>query len=147
MKKTILTLGLAVFLVTGFTASASACDFGCTPGFWKQDQHLDEWEDYSPSALVSVVFGCGPDVTLLAALSSEGGGEYALTRHAVASLLNAAEKSCFDGGSPAYIISAYCAAINSGDPGAIEAQKDLFERNNDQDCDLGGAGLALGQYK
>lgn len=145
MKRTMLTLGLAVLMLTAFTASATACNFGCTPGYWKQEQHFGDWEVYLTTDLVSVEFGCGPEVTLLAALETGGGGEYALTRHAVASLLNATKRGCFDGGPPEAVIEAYCAAYDSGDPDMIEIQKDLFEGDNDQDCDLGGSGRALGR--
>lgn len=150
MKMTILTLGLAVFLVTAFTASASACNFGCTPGYWKQPQHSSDW-GYPTTQTVYEAFGCAPaalaSTSLLTALKSGGGGEYALTRHAVASLLNADAKSCFDGGSPAEVIEAYCTALDSSDPGAIEAQKYLFEKDNDQDCTLGGSGRAIGRSR
>ncbi|MEN8136522.1 MAG: hypothetical protein ABFS18_13455 [Thermodesulfobacteriota bacterium] len=148
MKMTILTLGLAVFLVTAFTTSASACNVGCTPGYWKQSQHYDDWVGYSPDDLVYDVFECGPvgGMTLLTALKTGGGGEYSLTRHAVASLLNAAVWDCFDGGSPQDIIDAYCAAI-AGDSDDIESQKYLFEEDNDQNCPLGGSGRALGRNR
>ena len=149
MKMTILTLGLAVFLVTTFAASASACNFGCTPGYWKQPQHSDDWIGYSTGQTVGEVFGCGPltYMSLLTALKTGGGGEYALTRHAVASLLNAAQKPCFDGGDTDAVIEAYCSAFDSGDPGMIQSQKDLFEGDNDQDCTLGGSGRAYGRNR
>jgi len=140
MKKTILTVGLAIFLVTAFTAISSACDFGCTPGYWKQAQHFGNWDGYSTDDFVDVIFGCGPHITLLEALQAGGGGEDALTRHAVASLLNAAERPCFDGGPEGAVIAAYCAAYGSSTC-AVEHQKNLFETDNEQDCDLGRAEL------
>lgn len=146
MKRTILTLGLAFLLVVAFTVSAPACEYGCTPGYWKQAHHFGNWDGYSPETdYVDEIFGCGPHVTLLEALQTGGGGEEALTRHAVASLLNAAQWSCFDGGSQADVIAAYCAVYGSGDPGAIEKQKDCFETNNEQYCDLGRAQPQLKQ--
>ena len=68
---------------------------GCTPGYWRQDQHFDSWvpTGYAPSDDFEAVFGVNasfdPD-TLLDAVWLGGGGEFALARHAVAALLNAA---------------------------------------------------------
>lgn len=142
MKKIILTIGLAIFLATAFTAISSACDKGCTPGYWKAEHHFGNWDGYSPTDdYVDDVFGCGPHVTLLAALQNGGGDLDALTRHAVASLLNAAQWSCFDGGGTDDVISSYCTAYNSGDSGDIEDQKNLFEADNEQYCPLRRAEL------
>lgn len=148
MKKTIFTLGLAFFLITAFTASASACDRGCTPGYWKQPQHWwpqNEPPNYSREDSFYETFkqcddalAGDDDISLLTALQTGGGGLAALRRHAVASLLNADRFSCFDGGSPADVIDAYCDHLADAD--AIEYQKDLFEGDNDQNCNLGGSG-------
>jgi len=141
MKKTILTLGLAIFLVTAFTAISSACDKGCTPGYWKQAQHFGNWDGYSPDDYVDGVFGCGPNITLLEGLQNGGGDIDALTRHAVAALLNAAQWSCFDGGCVSDVISAYCTAI-AGDSYDIERLKNrLAQANEENDCPLGRAEL------
>jgi len=69
-------------------------DEGCTPGYWKQPQHLDSWvaTGYSPTDDFDTVFGVNfwtPDITLLDALEQGGGGLFALGRHAVAALLDA----------------------------------------------------------
>ena len=37
---------------------------GCTPGFWKQDQHFDSWVGFAPTDSFETVFGV--DVTLRA---------------------------------------------------------------------------------
>ena len=146
MKKTIFTLGLAFFLITAFTASASACNKGCTPGYWKQDQHEWVWA-YSRQASFFDTFGScdedAKDISLLTALQTGGGGLAALRRHAVASLLNADRFSCFDGGSPTDVIDAYCDHL--ADAGAIEDQKNLLEGDNDQKCNLGGSGRGNGR--
>jgi hypothetical protein len=68
-------------------------DQGCTPGYWKQPQHLDSWVGYSTGADFDATFGVNffsPDLTLLQALWQGGGGAAALGRHAVAALLNTA---------------------------------------------------------
>jgi hypothetical protein len=73
---------------------------GCTPGFWKQDQHFDSWVGFAPGDSFETVFGVDvtlrsggqgtvDDPTLLDALNANGGGVNALARHAVAALLNA----------------------------------------------------------
>jgi hypothetical protein len=68
---------------------------GCTPGYWRQDQHFDSWvpTGFAPGDDFETVFGVNasfdPD-SLLNAVWLGGGGENALARHAVAALLNAA---------------------------------------------------------
>ncbi|MBI4304239.1 MAG: hypothetical protein HY665_07900 [Chloroflexi bacterium] len=66
-------------------------DEGLTPGYWKN--HLSAWQGYTPSQYFDAVFGVGPHVTLLKALQTGGGGAFALGRHAVAALLNAASSN------------------------------------------------------
>ena len=65
---------------------------GCSHGFWKN--HPDKWSGYSPNQKVKSVFPAAPasikDLTLLEGLKLGGGGANALTRQAVAALLNAA---------------------------------------------------------
>lgn len=64
---------------------------GCTPGYWKQDQHFDSWVGYAPSDDFNTVFGVSATFdphSLLDALWLGGGGENALARHAVAAILN-----------------------------------------------------------
>ena len=66
---------------------------GCTPGYWKQPQHLDSWvpTGYDPGQSIYSAFEVGPsDIALLQALKLKGGGWNAFWRHAVAALLNAA---------------------------------------------------------
>ncbi len=61
---------------------------GCTPGYWKQDQHFDSWITYSPEQFFDEVFGVGPHVTLLDAMWTGGGGQNVILRHAPAALMN-----------------------------------------------------------
>jgi hypothetical protein len=143
-KMIILILGLAVFLVTALSISASACDKGCTPGYWKQEHHSGNWVGYTPGDEFLEIFVCDPEITspavnLVTALEAKGGGVNALTRHAVAALLNAAYWDCFDGGNPQNVIDAYCAARNAGTTSAIRNLKNRFERCNEQTCPLGRA--------
>src|SRR6266542_7162578 len=78
---------------------------GCTPGYWKQSQHLDSWvtTGYLPTQTLQSVFDV-PDsygldnYTLLQALSFKGGpgttaAAQILLRAAVSALLNSASSS------------------------------------------------------
>src|SRR5262245_39172153 len=64
---------------------------GCTPGYWKQDQHFDSWVGHAPGDSFEAVFGRNVPGTpsLLDALQLGGGGLKALMRHATEALLNA----------------------------------------------------------
>jgi uncharacterized repeat protein (TIGR01451 family) len=111
---------------------------GCTPGFWKQDQHFDSWVGFLPDQTLESVFDVPDDlglddVTLLEALSTGGGGVNALLRHAVAALLNASSPDVDFDLTVAQVISATNAALASGD---FEAQKDIFAGFNEQSCPL-----------
>ena len=109
---------------------------GCTPGFWKQCQHLDAWVEYDQNDRFEGVFGVDAscDWTLLEALRLGGGGEQALARHAVAALLNAAHPDIDYLYTTNQVIGMVQAAYASGD---FETTKDLFEAQNE----LGGFDL------
>jgi hypothetical protein len=67
---------------------------GCTPGYWKQKQHLDDWPPtgLDPADDFDATFGTdyfNPDITLLQALKARGGGLNVVARHGTAALLNA----------------------------------------------------------
>lgn len=65
-------------------------DQGCTPGYWKQDQHFDSWPaPITPSTTFTSIFGVGGTLTFLQALGLNGGGTNALWRHGAAAYLNA----------------------------------------------------------
>lgn len=111
---------------------------GCTPGYWKQDQHLDSWVGFSPDQTLESVFNVPDvlgldDVTLLEALELQGGGVNALLRHAVAALLNAASPGVDYDLTVAQVIAATNAALASGN---YEAQKNIFAGLNEQGCPL-----------
>jgi hypothetical protein len=90
-----LKLSLIVLLITAAASTVYADDEpeGLTPGYWKN--HLAAWTDYSPDDSFSGVFGISSvkeeGLTLEDALSLKGGGINALSRHAVAALLNASD--------------------------------------------------------
>jgi hypothetical protein len=119
---------------------------GCTPGFWKQPQHLDAWVTYSPGQTLESVFDV-PDafgldnVTLLAALDFEGGPTTAdaaevLLRQAVAALLNAASPDVDYPLTEAQIIAAVNAALASGDRATILALAEQLDTFNNLFCPL-----------
>jgi hypothetical protein len=135
---------------------------GCTPGYWRQEQHFDSWTGYGQDMLFSAAFECDSNITitgrlipgtggrpvtisnptLLQAVWAIGGGESALARHAVAALLNAANPDVNYPSSEAAVISMVCAALTGGD---IEGTKSIlagFNEGDDEDnCPLDRAEL------
>jgi hypothetical protein len=113
---------------------------GCTPGYWKQDQHFDSWQGYSPTDSFNAVFGVsGPfadGFTLLDALNQGGGGVAALGRHAVAALLSAAHSEVDYGLTTTEVIEKTQAALTSGSATQIEGTKNEFDALNQKGCPL-----------
>jgi hypothetical protein len=119
---------------------------GCTPGFWKQPQHLDAWVTYTPGQTLESVFDVPDafgldDVTLLAALSLEGGPTTAdaaevLLRQAVAALLNAASPDVDYPLTEAEIIAQVDAALATGDRDTILALAEELDTFNNLFCPL-----------
>jgi len=110
---------------------------GCTPGYWKN--HLLAWAPtgYAPGDNFDTVFGVNVfgDLSLLRVLRLGGGGEFALGRHAVAALLNAAHPDLDYGiATPAEVIAAVQAAYQSGDADVIEDLKDELDELNNAGC-------------
>ncbi len=108
---------------------------GCTPGYWKQTQHFDSWNGFTPNQLFSSVFeDAFPGKTLLQVMQQGGGGLNALGRHTVAALLNSAQPGVsFDIGSPAGVV----AMFNNAYPGSdYEPLKNLFAGYNEQGCPI-----------
>ncbi len=119
-------------------------DQGCTPGYWEQTQHFGSWpEGYTQNTLVKQVFPefKGVEVggvnlgnlTLLEALTTGGGGEKALVRHAVAAVLNAASSEVDYEYTVREVKDLVTKAFTSGD---IEGVKNLFEAANEAGCPL-----------
>lgn len=110
---------------------------GCTPGYWKQEQHFDSWPlPYTPFTAFSNVFeNAFPGKTLLQVLQQGGGGLNALGRHTVAALLNAAS----NGVSFDLTVSDVIAKFNSVYPGnnyKYEKLKNKLADLNEQGCPL-----------
>ena len=120
---------------------------GCTPGYWKQEQHSDSWVDYDQNTSFPDAFDCSitikwslkgkpfevTDPTLLRALQAKGGGESALARHAVAALLNAANPDVNYPRTVEEITTMVCDALSGGD---IEGTKNRLEGWNEEFCPL-----------
>jgi hypothetical protein len=138
------TLSAALTLVALGSAPVAASD-GCTPGYWKQEQHFWAWT-YDTDADFDTVFGVDffdPDETLLDVLWLQGDktGINKFAAHAVAGLLNAAYF-----GNPTYWeteagVIALVQAVNPGStPKAnIVNLKDRLDDWNNSGCPLGGA--------
>ncbi len=116
---------------------------GCTPGYWKQSHHFDSWTaPLAPGALFTAPGFTSPGSdarvkrgktennvsTQLQALQANQGGLAALTRHAMAALLNAASPDVAYAFTQAEIIQLYNDAV----AGLIdvEATKDDFDAAN-----------------
>lgn len=98
----LLFASLAFVSVPSATATVAGDSQGCTPGYWKQSQHFDSWQEAHPTSLFTRKFGIStPTVdplnglTFLQALQGGGGSDLVgarriLARAATAAYLNAA---------------------------------------------------------
>jgi hypothetical protein len=149
MKKwnalTVVALVVVASLVIVVPASAHVPQEGCTPGYWKQEQHFDSWEVYSqddlfretfcwdfdvdPTTADTCLVPSDADITLLQALKAKGGGENAFLRHAVAALLNAASEDVAGPDVSHVMWQVWHAYVWEG----FEPVKDRLERYNDSD--------------
>jgi cysteine-rich repeat protein len=120
---------------------------GCTPGYWKQGHHFEAWNMYSPDMLFSDVFeDAFPGLTLLDVLQQGGGKLYALGRHTVAALLNAASTGVNYGHTPASIVDRFN-AVYPGSKDDYEALKAEMEYDNERVCPLSAESIGNGQSR
>lgn len=111
---------------------------GCTPGYWRQEQHFDSWmpTGYVPEDDFELIFGVDASFdphTLLDAVWLGGGGEFALARHAVAALLNAAHPDV----NYRYTIPEIIAGVqNAYATGNFEPFKSQLDYANNAGCPL-----------
>jgi hypothetical protein len=112
---------------------------GCGHGFWKN--HPDKWSGYSPNQTVKSVFPAAPasieNLTLLEGLKLGGGGANALTRQAVAALLNAAHPQVDYPLTTSQVIALVNGAFASGKRIYIESLKHTLDHFNN----LGASGF------
>lgn len=118
----------------GKTTVAGGTGEGCTPGYWKQSQHLDSWQGYTPNTQFSAVFeNAFPGKTLLQVLQAGGGGLEALGRHVVAALLNTSS----GGVSYPVVKSSVVSQFNAAYPGEnYEGLKNQLAGYNEAGCPL-----------
>jgi hypothetical protein len=109
---------------------------GCTPGFWKQEQHVGSW----PAPLAAETpfvdaFGVDafPGLTLLDVLELGEADLDALGRHAVAALLSALSDDVDYPLTDEEVIEAFEVAYDSG---VYEDTKDVFAAYNEDHCPL-----------
>lgn len=119
-----------------------AANEGCTIGFWRNDDNSEpdfaNWIPtlYQPSDIYSTVFGAGPNITLLQALGSGGGGLNRLLRQSVAALLNASHPEVDYALTKTEVITRTRAAIQSGDQTLIGDLAEEFDGFNNAGCPL-----------
>lgn len=110
---------------------------GCTPGYWKQEQHFDSWTSpYDPTDLFSDHFeDAFGGMTLAEVLAQGGGGLAALGRHTVAALLNGASGGVSYGQTDLEVIAAFN-AVYPGTKGDYNTLKNSFAVANEAGCPL-----------
>jgi hypothetical protein len=101
---------------------------GCSPGYWKQSQHFDSYNVYSPNTKFSDAFGNNVfgNMTLAQVLSQGGGGIKALGRIMTAALLNTSSVLGYPY-SPAQVVTAF----NNATPETYGSVKATFEALQD----------------
>ena len=122
------------------TTTAPPPGQGCTPGFWKQDQHFDSWPVPTSTTLAGAGFtntGHSPSTTLLDALSFQGGNTLQekkdiLLRAAAAAYLNSLAVNYPL--TTAEVVSQVNAALASNDKDAIVALAETLDKNNNGGC-------------
>ena len=90
-----LLMGVVLLAALAFVGVASACEYGCTPGFWKNNP--DQWRCLDPDRIMDPpdadLDGDGDSDTFMDALNYKGGSgddgaERILLRAGVAAYLN-----------------------------------------------------------
>jgi len=121
------------------SSSGNGDDEGCTPGFWKQKQHLTSWNNtgLTPTDQFDDVFGVAAfsGKNLLDVLNLGGGGLNALGRHTVAAILNAESEAVHYPFPPELVIIVFKATL-AGKALSVEGLKDTFEIANEAGCPL-----------
>jgi hypothetical protein len=117
-----------------------ACE-GCTPGYWKVQQHHDSWTGFQTTDKFNTVFGVtqyvkanGNKMTLLEVLNLTGNQDPIfpeLGGHAVSALLNAANSSVNYGYTSGEIINLFKTSLATP-----EKLKNSFDDMNNRGCPL-----------
>jgi len=110
---------------------------GCSPGFWKQEQHFAQWPaPYLPEGPLAEALGLDAlegNPSLLDGLQDGGGGLAALMRQAIAGILNAAHADLAYPYTFEEVLALIEAAFTTGE---FEPVKDMFEAANESECPL-----------
>ena len=150
MAITVAAGALLMGTVAGPAAASEQADLGCTPGYWKQSQHFDSWEEARPNRLLTqgdsenrsfTPTGDRVDDTFLMALGYKGGpgadgAERILLRAAVAAWLNAANETTGYPIRRAAFIPEVNAAIQSGDRARMLELATYLDGLNNLGCPL-----------
>jgi hypothetical protein len=151
MKAKFLTsLAFALCLASGAALAGEEheeCNEGCTPGYWKQEQHFDSWPaPYTPDSNLRDIFVTSPvelipDDTFLEALNYGGGpgvdgATQILLRQAVAALLNASSPDVGFPVSIGHVVSTTIDRIESGHRQTILNRAIYFDSINNLDCPI-----------
>ena len=147
-----LLLALALCLAAGnvFAGEYDECKEGCTPGYWKQEQHFGSWTaPYTPATNLRDVFVTTPaelipDDTFLEALNYNGGpgvegATQILLRAAVAALLNASSPDVSFPVSVGHVINTTIDRVESQYRPTILTRAAYFDSINNLGCPLGVA--------
>jgi len=127
---------------TTTTTTTTTGGEGCTPGYWKQDQHFDSWPVPTTTTLADAGFtntGLPAGTTLLEALSFKGGptvqdAKNILLRQAAAAYLNSL--SIAYAFTTAEVVDMVNDALASGDRDTILDVKDVLDAANNGGCPL-----------
>jgi hypothetical protein len=120
---------------------------GCTPGFWKQDQHFGFWTSpYTPSTTFKTAFsayngqgGYPLGITMLQALAldnSTGIGQ--VMRHGTAALLNSLRSDIAFGFTPPQVQTLVNSALLSSSQSFIDGVHAQLAFANERGCPIGG---------
>jgi hypothetical protein len=127
---------------TTTTTTTTTGGEGCTPGYWKQDQHFDSWPVPTTTTLADAGFtntGLPAVTTLLEALSFQGGptlqdAKNLLLRQAAAAYLNSL--SIAYPFTTAEVVDMVNDALATGDRDTILGVKDVLDAANNGTCPL-----------
>lgn len=122
------------------TTTAPPPGQGCTPGFWKQDQHFGSWPVPTSTTLAGAGFtntGLPTSTTLLEALSFHGGPTVQDAKDILLRIASAAYLNSFDLNYPlttAEVVSQVNAALASNDRETILDLAETLDRDNNLGC-------------
>lgn len=109
---------------------------GCTPGYWKQEQHFGSWPFGTGTAFNSIFVGSSYTGSFLQAVNLTGGLNNQLIRHAAAAYLNAANPDV-DYEYTVDEIKAIFFGTGAYSGMSVEERKDLLAAANEAGCPLG----------